>query len=361
MRRYLVLRVAALGATLFGAASCGGHTTDPPSTTPIAAVTTDALFVVNGGDASISVIDPANYVVVGTIRLINGPFPHHLSLSPDRAELALAVPGIDLSGGHDAVGSSGGGHGTGHGEGVKGAVMVLEATTGRTRVARQLDAMNHNAAFSPDGTEIWTSQMLAAGSVLVLDASTLETKRTITVGMLPAEVTFSINGRLAFVANGGSDDVTVIDVASKAVLTTLPVCDGPVGAWPGIDGVMYTDCEPAKEIAAIDAQGVAVTRRYLLGFMPGMVATPPTGTGELWVTDSEHGALVFNTTTADSRTGELVTGGGAHAIGFSSDGQTAFVTNQSAATVSVIDVAGKSVRATVQVGGKPNGLVFRGR
>ena len=67
--------------------------------------------------------------------------------------------------------------------------------------ARRLDAPNHNAAFSPDGSEIWTAQLLDEGTVLVLDASTLETKQTIRVGKIPAEVTFTPDGKYAFVAN----------------------------------------------------------------------------------------------------------------------------------------------------------------
>lgn len=328
----------------------------PPSTTPIPAITTDAVFVVNGGDPSISVVDPASSSVVGTIVIANGEFPHHISLSPNRSKLAVAVPGMDLSGGHEGVGTGGGGHAE-----MMAAVMVLEATTGKTLVARRIEAMNHNAIFSPDGTEIWTSQMLVdmPGSVLVLDPATLETKKTITAGDMPAEITFDASGARAFVANGMSNDITVIDVAMKTVVMTIPVCDGPVGAWTGVDGVMYTDCEPGEALSAIDAASLAEVRRYALGFLPGMAATP--AAGELWVSNAEQGSVVFYGTTSDARTGELPTGAGAHGIGFSADRQTAFVTNQGANTLSVIDVAAKAVRGTVTVGQKPNGLLFRTR
>lgn len=345
--------VSALGAA--ATAGCMSHGMDPPTTTPIAAITTDALFVVNGGDPSISVVDPTANSLLGTIRIANGEFPHHISLSPDRAFLAVAVPGMDLSGGHEGIGTGTGAHG------MMAAVMVLEAATGKTIAARRLDDMNHNAIFSPDGSEIWTSQMkmTGPGSVLVLDATTLETKQTIPVSEMPAEVTFDRNGTRAFVANGMSHNVTVIDVVTKAVVMTIPVCNGPVGAWTGVDGVMYTDCEQDQTLAAIDAQSLAEVRRYALGFMPGMAATP--AAGELWVTNAEQGSVVFYGTTSDVRTGELSTGAGAHGIAFSADRQTAFVTNQGASSLSVIDVAAKTIRGTVTVGQKPNGLLFRAR
>ena len=321
-----------------------------PSSSPIPAITYDALFVVNGGSNSISVINATTHEVSGTISLEHVSFPHHISLSPGRAELVVAVPGVDLSGRHD-----GGGHG-GSGTMV-GTILRLDALTGETKAARRLDGPNHNGISSPDGKEIWTSKMEVSGTVLVLDASTLATRKIIGVGEMPAEVTFSREGNYAFVANTMSNSVTVIDVATKAVAKTIAVGDGPVGAWTGSDGVMYVDNEAGKSITAIDAMSLNIIRTYDLGFMPGMAATAPNG--ELWVTDAEHGKVAFYSTAAETKLGELATGAGAHAIVFSDDGRTAYVSNQSAGTVSVIDIATRAVSKAITVGAKPNGMAFR--
>ena len=53
---------------------------------------------------------------------------------------------------------------------------------------------------------------------------------------LPAEVTFSPDGAAAFVANGGSASVSVIDAGTLTVTETIAVGETPVGAWPGADG-----------------------------------------------------------------------------------------------------------------------------
>lgn len=320
-----------------------------PSSSPIPTITYDALFVVNGGSNSISVINATTREVAGTIVLRNASFPHHISMSVDRTAIVVAVPGMDLSGGHE-----GGGDGSGD---TRGALRRLDALTGKTKAVRRLDAPNHNGIFSPDGKEIWTSQMQMAGRVLVLDASTLATRQTITVGDMPAEVTFSKDGKFAFVANAMSNDVTVIDVATKEVAKTIPVGANPVGAWMGSDGVMYVDNEAGKSLTAIDAASLDTLRTYNLGFTPGMAATAPDG--ELWVTDSENGKLVFYSTTAGTKLGELPTGTGAHAIAFSGDGRTAYVSNQTAGTVSVIDIASRVVARSIRVGTGPNGIVFR--
>jgi YVTN family beta-propeller protein len=347
--------LALSGALLCG---CGGHEESPlPSSQPIAPVAGAAVFVVNGGDGSLSVIDAASNQVAGTILLEHAAYPHHVYLSEDGTRLLVAVPGVDLSGGHG--GDDGGGHGGGHGGAEPGehSILLLDSRDGATLAARTLDVINHNAIFSPDGSEVWTSQMTTPGSVLVLDSATLETKITITVGDEPAEVTFSLDGSHAFVANTGSDTVSVIDVASKTVVDTITVGDTPVGAWPGSDGVMYVDNEAGKSLTAIDATTLDVVRTYDLGFTPAMAAVSPAG--DLWVTDTDGGRVVIYATADATVLGEVATGAGAHAIAFSDDGQTAYVTNQLASTVSVIDVASRSVTATIEVGAKPNGIVFR--
>jgi len=354
MTSFVAIAFSAVAASSVTACVIGDDPSDPSATggtsTPIPAVTGPAVYVVNGQDHSISVVDPARNVVAATIALDGITWPHHIYLSKDGSRMLVAVPNMDLSGGH----------GTGMDDN-PGAVLVLDSSTGATLASRKLEMMNHNAAFSPDGTEIWTSQMMMPGSVLVLDAQSLNTKQEIAVGDMPAEVTFSKDGTMAFVANGMSDSVSVISVATKKVMGTVAVGKDPVGPWPGVDGIMYTDCEEGKSISAIDPATMSVVRTYALGFMPGMVATPPGSSGELWVTDQDDGKVVFNTTAQDKPTGALAVGAGAHGIAFSPDGQTAYITNQLAATVTVVDVRSHTRITEISVGTKPNGIAYRAR
>src|SRR5262249_24433247 len=115
---------------------------EPPSSTPIPAVNGDAVYIVNGGDPSISVGHPAKADLLGTIRLNHALYPHHIYLSHDRSRLAVAVPGMDMSEGHPA-----------DTDGFRGAVMVLDARTGATLASVVLDHVNHNVIFSVDDAE----------------------------------------------------------------------------------------------------------------------------------------------------------------------------------------------------------------
>lgn len=310
------------------------------------AVDYDAVYVVNGGDNTISVIDARGDSVTGVIRLSGATYPHHAYLSPDRSKISISMPGMDFSAGH-------------HGGmmGMMGAVAVLDARTGQLVKARKMMLMNHNAAFSPGGNEIWTSGMMDSGMVYALDAMTLDIIDSMSVGNTPQEVTFDKGGRYGFVCNGMSNSVSVFDGMTRKHIKDIPVDSNPVGAWPGDNGIMYVDNEESKTICAIDTATLSVHHRYNLGFTPGMAATGPDTT--LWITDSDNGKVIINMMTMDMKMGEIATGAGAHGITFSADKKKCYVTNQSANTVSVIDATTQSVLKTLSVGNKPNGLVWR--
>jgi YVTN family beta-propeller protein len=163
-------------------------------------------------------------------------------------------------------------------------------------------------------------------------------------------------GGKAFVANGASGDVTVIDAQTREVLASVAVGQTPVGAWPASNGRLYVDNEGSKSLSVLDGASLEVVQTYDLGFTPALALLGPDGL--LWVTDAEHGRVVRFEADAPTRVDELETGAGAHALAFSGDGSLAFVTNQEDDTVSLVDVARFEVRQTVDVGPAPNGLLW---
>ena len=106
----LVVTCALVSVTGCGShdAGHGGTTAAAPASVAISAITTDAVYVVNGGDSTIAVLDASSGSVLGKIQLTNVSYPHHVYLSPDRSKIAVAVPGHDLSMGHSAAAQPGG-------------------------------------------------------------------------------------------------------------------------------------------------------------------------------------------------------------------------------------------------------------
>ena len=322
-----------------------------------------AAYIVNGESSTLSVVNLNTNEVATTIQLTDGSststhgaghtatpgflaYPHHIYINAAKSQIAVAAPGVDLSAGH-----AGGTHaGT-------GKIAVLDAIKGINVKIFDVPMSNHNAVFSPDGKEIWTSQ--TNGKVLVYDATTYALKNTVTVGNGSAEVTFSFDGTVAFVANGEDNSVSAISPSNKTVLTTIAVGKNPVGAWVGADNRMYVDNEDGQTVSIIDVKTLKIVETVVLGFMPGFVAYQA-DMKEMWVTDPTAGKVHWWTKGADgkmTRTGSFTTGAGSHAIAFNA--MNAYVTNQEAASVSVIDIMQHTVTKTLTVGLKPNGIVIK--
>lgn len=347
--RAAVAALAVLALSLTGVAAAPTQAQELDSPAPASHIF-NAVYVVNGGEdgaGSLTVINADRNRVAGTIPLPDASWPHHVYLSPDRSRLAVGAPGVDLSGGHGMPMP-----------GVESEVLVVNARTGAIINRRTFPAMNHNAIFSPNGREIWTGQMMMpTGTVLVLDAFTLRTKAEIPVGTMPAEVTLTADGRLFYAANLGSNDVSVISRWHRRVIRTIPVGHGPVGAWQANNGFAYVDNEHAQTVSAIRQRTLSVTDTFDLGFTPGMAKLGPDG--HLWVTDADNGRVVLFSLRDQVARHSIRTGAGAHAIEFSADGRTAYVTNQFADTLSVINIRHRFVIRNLQTGHLPNGLVFR--
>lgn len=321
-----------------------------------------AAYVVNGESSTVSVINLNTNEVANLIQLTDGlgtqmqgmnmgkslAYPHHIYLNASKTQVAIAAPGMDLSAGH-----------SGGMAGMKGKIAVLDATTGVNVKIVETPIMNHNAIYSTDGKEIWTSQMDEVGKVLVYDATTFALKNTILVGKEPAEVTFSNDGTVAFVANGMGNSVTAINPMTKAILATIPVGMNPVGAWTGADARMYVDNEDGQTVSIIDVKTLKVVETIALGFMPGFVAYQA-DMKEMWVTDPMAGKVHWWTKDTSGKmvhSGAFATEAGSHAIAFKD--MMAYVTNQEAASVSVINVMQHKVTKTITVGKKPNGIVIK--
>ncbi len=310
-----------------------------------------AAYVVNGSSNYIDVIKLSDMSHVDHIGLNGGTFPHHIYKSPDNMFLAVAITGTDLSGGHA-------GHAT-----MPGAysVVIIDPTTGELHHSIPTEHLPHNAAFSPNSSELWFGQADSLdGMVFVHSTSDFSEVAAIPVGMQPSEVTFSADGSKVFAANTGSGTVSVIDPVSKTVVATIPVGQMPVGAWPASNGMMYVDNEMDETVSEISVSGLNVVSTINLGFMPGYVAYLA-GTQELWVSDATNGRVVWYTNSGGAWTeqGSFTTGANAHAIAFNADGSIGYVTNQDANTLSIVATATHTVTSTVDVGMKPNGIVLK--
>jgi YVTN family beta-propeller protein len=331
---------------------------------PMLNINYPAAYVVNGTSSTLSIInlntnEVATFIQLtddlsGTVRNGAGKFlsyPHHIYLNSTQNQMVIAAPGVDLSEGHGVV------H-TGTHKGMA-RIVVIDAIKAINTKLIDVPTMNHNAIYSPNGKEIWTSQVDEKGAILVYDANNYTLKNTVSVGREPAEVTFSNDGSMAFVTNGLDNTVSCINPNTKTVIATIPVGKNPVGAWTGSDNRMYVDNEDGQSVSIIDVKTLKVVETVALGFMPGYAAFNGE-MKELWVTDPMTGKVHWWKQDASwkfVKGGSLATADGAHAIAFK--GMIAYITNQEAASVSVVDVMKHEKIKDIKVGEKPNGIAIK--
>ncbi len=310
-----------------------------------------AAYVVSGGDNTVQIVNLLTNKVTETIGLNGATFPHHIYFNKDKSLMAIGIISQDISAGHAA-------HNSSVTKGFK--VIVLETATGNEHRILNTTSLPHNGIFSPDSKELWIGQGADAGEVFVFSTTDFTQTKTIKVGKMPSEVTFSADGSLVFVANTGDATVTVIDPVTKTVKTTIPVGAAPVGAWAASNGKMYCDNETDKTVSEIDVATQKVTETIALGYKPGYVAYNAM-LKEVWVSDATNGKVIYYKVISGkwAKQGEIVTGADAHAITFTNDEKTAYVTNQGAATVSVIKTTDHKVETTITVGSKPNGIILK--
>lgn len=296
----------------------------------------------------VSVIDAATDQAYTSIS--TGQQPHHVAVNPANTELWVSLYGETY--------------------------MQVFALEDQHEIAK-VDLADHNddLTFTPDGKLVFVSLGTAAqvmttptagtgattttaGQVAVVDATTYKLIKKIAVGNTPHGIRVRPDGKEVYVTNTLSNDVTVIDVASLAVIATVP----NVGANPfevsfNPDGSMaYVSNFLGRSVAIIDTATHKRTGLWLTGQQPAMMwvsaddktlYVASTGDGVLVVQDISNKGKVLHRIDSGHETHGVVLGAG-----------KLFTTNIKDNTVTVIDPTSDQVLSTIAVGNAPNGLVY---
>ena len=159
-----------------------------------------------------------------------------------------------------------------------------------------------------------------------------------------------------YVVNTGGNTVTVVNPATNAVTASIPVSPGPTGLDVSPDGsTVYVACTSAKGISVIDTASNRVTP-ISLNVMASQVALTPNGT-QVYVLSPRSGNFVTILDVASrSVVATIKVGSFPSAVAFSSDGSRAYIANQYTGTVSVIDTLAKVVVNTFTAASGSSGL-----
>jgi YVTN family beta-propeller protein len=200
---------------------------------------------------------------------------------------------------------------------------------------------------------------LGSDDVSVIDSARLDTTATLPGGDDPDGVAISADGTRVYVSSFLSGTVTTIDARTQEVLATVPVGPGPVGLAVTPDGErVYVTRRGDDRVAALGVASGTVEAVIAVGRGPNAIAITPDG-ASAFVTNSfapQAGAVSVLDLATDSVRSTITVGRKPSRIAIAPDGRTAYVTNYRSWTSTVIDVASETVRATFRGGLKSTGV-----
>ena len=225
-------------------------------------------------------------------------------------------------------------------------LSVIDGTAGNTTIP--LGATPSAVVVSPDASRAYVTLLGSTGNVAVVDTSSGQIVKNITVGANPAALAMTADGRRVYVTNGGSNTLSVIDTNPASATYNTEISRITVGAQPsGIavtpDGRwLYVTMPASDSVAVVDTVTNAVTT-IGVGDSPRGVAVTPDGK-QAYVVNYD-GTVSVVSPGYTYPVSQIAVGPQPTSVAISRDG-TAFVTNGND-TVSLIDTRSQSVFATI--------------
>jgi YVTN family beta-propeller protein len=254
----------------------------------------DLVYVLNSGDASVSVIDSQTRTEIRRIPMLREP--HHVIMTPDNREVMVA----------DSAANE--------------LVFVNPDSAEVTR--RQRISNPYHLSYSPDGKYLVINS-LRRNQVDIYQASDMQLLARLPVRSQPSHMAFSPDSRMVFISLQGSRTLMAIDLAERKPVWTVEVGPQPAGVlwhndrllvgvmggdyvsvvnpaeqrverqittakgahtvWLSPDGqTLYVNSRVDSAITLLDATTLAVKARWELPGGPDDIAFAPDG--KLWVT-----------------------------------------------------------------------------
>lgn len=231
-----------------------------------------------------------------------------------------------------------------------------------------------------------------------LDLTTGAFTDSVQAGSLPCGVVFNPAGTRAYVANQGSNNISVFNVATNAVITTFPVTGNPLPVAISLDGstlfvttnadrlyklnsttgavldslslpatshhlfvhpndsLLYVATRDGLSVLEVNWRTMAVARTFPIGAQAqGMEMAPDRS--ELYVTSGSNALLYIVDLTTGNITSAPVAAG-ATTIALSADGSRIYVGELFNGTINVLDRATRAHLRTITTGGVVRELVL---
>jgi len=321
----LVLRKS-LPALLVLAVLTAAHSASAQTPSP-------ALLILNKEDNALVIVNPTTLKIVGQIS--TGSAPHEVAVSDDGKIAVVAnygdqQPGnslsvIDLESQKELHRVNLGELRRPHGIAFHAGGFYFTAEASKL-IARYNPATNsvdwkletgqdttHMIAVARDGNRIFTANIRGNSiSVIERPSSSADWKLTaIPVGQGPEGMDTSPDGKQLWAANSGDGSISIIDVASKKVIETVPAGTKHSNRLKfTLDGKLVLISDPgANEVLVLDAASRKVTSKIPVGNSPEGILIAPDGRRAFLAVTGDNKVVVLDLKTL-SVTGQISPGKG---------------------------------------------------
>ena len=319
------------------------------------------VYVSDETGSRVIVIDPASRQAIRTIDV--GKRPRGIAVSPDGRQIYVALsgspiagPGVDESKLPPADRAADG-------------IGVIDLATG-TLVRKYQSGQDPEAfAISQDGRLLFISnEETAELSVLDLESGTIKTR--VKIGEEPEGVTLRPDGQVVYVTCEGTNEVVGVDVTSHKIVAHIPTGPRPRSIAFDREGrTGFVTAENAASLTVFETATHKVVKTLQIPRTPGTPMPPrpmgqvvsPDGT-RLYVTLGRAMSVAIVDIAARALAGSVEdVGTRPWGIGISADGRQIYTANGPSGDVTIIDAATGKVEAKVAVGGSPWGIAVAGK
>ncbi|MEV7471811.1 IPT/TIG domain-containing protein [Streptomyces kronopolitis] len=176
------------------------------------------------------------------------------------------------------------------------------------------------------------------------------------MGSTPYGIAVDPSGLRVYVANQGSNTLSVIDTLSDAVLATIPVGAAPTGVAVAPTGLeAYVTNRDSNTLSVINTATNTVAANLSGLSAPFGVAVTRDGS-HLYVANSSANTVSVIDTTTRTVTATIPVGSAPWGIAASPDGRQVYTANNISNNVSAIDTTTNTVTDTIAVGTAPAGI-----